>query len=112
VGYLPKEQVLAQWLEVNLRLWLDLAPASQRDRLEDTLDYRNTIATVKHRVNTANFALIERLAEAIARLRRRAEWGKQVKIRVTKPYAPILDFGGKIKHENHSTQIRLGAIAM
>jgi dihydroneopterin aldolase len=44
-GFLPEEQVLGQWFEVDLTLWLDLAKSGASDRIEDTLDYRNSKAT-------------------------------------------------------------------
>ena len=97
IGLLPEEQVLGQWFEVDLTLWLDLAQAGQSDRIEDTLDYRGAIATVKELIKTAKFALVERLATAIAEaVLQTDERVAQVQIQVSKPAAPIPDFGGKI----------------
>ena len=36
-GYLPEEQYLGQWFEVDLRMSLDLAIAGQSDAIEDTV---------------------------------------------------------------------------
>jgi dihydroneopterin aldolase len=97
IGLLPEEQVLGQWFEVDLTLWLDLAQAGQSDRIEDTLDYRGAIATVKELIKTAKFALVERLATAIAEaVLQTDERVAQVRVQVSKPAAPIPDFGGKI----------------
>ncbi|NEQ10994.1 MAG: dihydroneopterin aldolase, partial [Moorea sp. SIO4E2] len=41
-GYLPEEQTLGQWFEVDLTMWLDLSPAGESDDLSDTMDYRQT----------------------------------------------------------------------
>lgn len=98
-GYLPEEQVLGQWFEIDITLGLDLRPAGESDRIEDTLDYRKTIETVKHLVQTSKFALIERLATAIADALLEPALVKQVKVRLGKPSAPIPDFGGKISVE-------------
>ncbi len=95
-GYLPEEQVLGQWFEVDLTLWLDLAPAGKSDAIADTLDYRSAIATVKDLVKTSKFALVERLAEAIASAILQQPLVQKVQVRLTKPAAPIPDFGGKI----------------
>jgi dihydroneopterin aldolase len=95
-GYLQEEQVLGQWFEVDLTLWLDLAPAGESDEIADTLDYRNAIETVKQLVKTSKFALVEKLASAIANAILELPLVQQVQVRLTKPAAPIPDFGGKI----------------
>lgn len=95
-GYLPEEQVLGQWFEVDLTLWLDLAPAGQSDDIADTLDYRHAIETVKQLVKTSKFALVEKLASAIADAILKLDRVQQVQVRLSKPAAPIPDFGGKI----------------
>lgn len=98
-GYLPEEQVLGQWFEVDVTLWLDLSKPGNSDKIEDTLDYRTTIATVQHLVKTSKFALIECLADAIAQAILQQPLVQQVKINLSKPAAPIPDFGGKITLE-------------
>ena len=95
-GYLAEEQVLGQWFEVDVTLWLDLIQAGKSDAIADTLDYRLTIESVKNLVKTAKFALVERLAEAIASSILESVKVSQVRVRLTKPAAPIPDFGGKI----------------
>lgn len=95
-GFLAEEQVLGQWFEVDLSLWLDLQGASQSDAIEDTLDYRQAIAQVKDIIKTEKFALVERLAGAIADSLLTLEKVQQVRVRLSKPAAPIRDFGGRI----------------
>jgi dihydroneopterin aldolase len=96
IGYLPEEQVLGQWFEVDVTLWLDLNQAGKSDAIGDTLDYRTTIERVKSLVKTAKFALVERLAEAIASSILESIKVTKVRVRLTKPAAPIPEFGGKI----------------
>ncbi|MFP4221915.1 MAG: dihydroneopterin aldolase [Phormidium sp.] len=98
-GFLPEEQVLGQWFEVDLTLWLDLASATHSDAIEDTLDYRQAIAQVKDIIKTEKFALVERLAGAIADAMLNLEKVEQVRVRLSKPAAPIPDFGGRITIE-------------
>jgi dihydroneopterin aldolase len=98
-GYLPEEQVLGQWFEVDVTLWLDLALAGKSDAIEDTVDYRNIINRVQHLVKTSKFALVERLAGAIAESILTNDGIQQVKVRLSKLAAPIPDFGGKITLE-------------
>ena len=95
-GYLPEEQVLGQWFEVDLTLWLDLAPAGKSDNIEHTLDYRQAIALVKKLISTSKFALVETLAAAIAQEMLHLELVQQVRVQLSKPAAPIPNFGGKI----------------
>ncbi|TVR08726.1 MAG: dihydroneopterin aldolase [Phormidium sp. GEM2.Bin31] len=98
-GFLPEEQVLGQWFEVDLTLWLDLQDASQSDVIEHTLDYRQAIAQVKEIIKQENFALVERLAGAIADSMLNLEQVQHVRVRLSKPAAPIPDFGGRITIE-------------
>lgn len=98
-GYLQEEQVLGQWFEVDLTMWLDLAAAGHSDDIADTLDYRRAIETVKQLVKTAKFALVEKLANAIADAILKLDRVQQVQVRLTKLAAPIPDFGGKITIE-------------
>ncbi|WP_159790106.1 dihydroneopterin aldolase [Sodalinema gerasimenkoae] len=95
-GFLPEEQVLGQWFEVDLTLWLNLQDASQSDVIDDTLDYRQAIAQVKEIIKQEKFALVERLAGAIADSMLNLDKVQQVRVRLSKPAAPIPDFGGRI----------------
>ena len=98
-GYLAEEKFLGQWFEVDLRIGLDLAIAGQSDRIEDTLDYRSTIAAVKEIIATAKFDLVEKLAETIITTVLGFDRVQQVELKLHKPAAPIPDFGGKITIE-------------
>jgi 7,8-dihydroneopterin aldolase/epimerase/oxygenase len=96
VGYLPEERVLGQWFEVDLTLWVDLTAAGNSDNLEDTLDYRQAISIVKEQIKNAKFALIEKLVSTIADELLKLAKVKQVRIKLSKPAAPIPDFEGRI----------------
>jgi 7,8-dihydroneopterin aldolase/epimerase/oxygenase len=98
-GYLEEERYLGQWFEVDLRIGLDLATAGRSDRIEDTLDYRSVIASVKEIISTAKFALVEKLAETIISTVLACDGVRQVELKLHKPAAPIPDFGGKITIE-------------
>ncbi|MGL5832440.1 MAG: dihydroneopterin aldolase [Waterburya sp.] len=96
VGYLPEERVLGQWFEVDLTLWVDLTTAAKSDEITDTLDYREAIAIVKQQITTAKFALVEKLVHAIADQLLSLDKVHQVRVQLSKPAAPIPDFGGRI----------------
>ena len=96
VGYLAEEQILGQWFEVDLTLWVDLETAGKTDNIEDTVDYREAIAATKELITTAKFALIEKLISAIADKMLSIDKVSQVRVQLSKPAAPIPDFGGRI----------------
>jgi dihydroneopterin aldolase len=95
-GFLPEEQVLGQWFEVDLTIWVNLEAAGKSDNIEDTLDYRKAIELVKHQIGTKKYALVEKLAAAIAEDVLQLEKVEKVRVQLSKPAAPIPDFGGKI----------------
>jgi dihydroneopterin aldolase len=96
-GYLPEEQVLGQWFEVDVKLWFDISQASKTDAIEDTIDYRSVISMIQHLVKTSKFALIERLVCTIAdSILQECDRLQKVEVNLSKPAAPIPDFGGKI----------------
>jgi len=99
-GFLPEEQVLGQWFEVDVKLWLDLSQVAQTDNIQDTIDYRRTISLIQNLVKKSNFALLERLAGAIADSILQDSYPiTQVQVILTKLAAPIPDFNGKISIE-------------
>jgi 7,8-dihydroneopterin aldolase/epimerase/oxygenase len=98
-GYLPEEQILGQWFEVDLRMSLDLTAAGRSDRIEETLDYRSVILVVKDIIANSKFALVEKLADKIVTTVLAFDLVQQVELKLHKPGAPIPDFGGKITLE-------------
>lgn len=95
-GLLPEEQVLGQWFEVNLTIWTDLTPSAQSDQITDTVDYRQAIALTKQLIAQEKFALVEKLAHAIADAVLTIHLVEQVRVQLTKVSPPIPDFGGQI----------------
>ncbi len=94
-GALPEEQVLGQWFSVDLTLFY-ANDAGISDRLDDAYDYRWAISAAQHTVRNTRFRLIETLAQAIATRLLSKGALQQVRVRVTKPAAPIPDFGGQV----------------
>lgn len=99
-GALPEENVLGQWFEADVTLWMDLNPASQSDVLADTYDYRQIIQSTQKIIQEQRFRLIERLAGAIATDALNSDLRlTQVKVKLTKLAPPIADFSGQIAVE-------------
>jgi dihydroneopterin aldolase len=104
VGAFPEEQVLGQWFEVDVAIWLNLSLPAQSDRLTDTLDYGKIVQGVQSLMKTARFALLERLAAAIAEAILYPTYPvalpvQQVQVCLTKLTPPIPDFSGKVTIE-------------
>ncbi len=95
-GYLPEEQVLGQWFTVDLTLWLDLSEAGKSDLIADTVDYREAIEITKKLIRESRFQLVEKLAREIAETLLKLPKVEQVRVQLSKPAAPIPDFGGQI----------------
>lgn len=89
-GVLPSEQVSPQPFEVDVLLWTDLSRAASSDDLADTTDYGPIFELARRVVEEERFALIERLAGAIAEgVLAAAPAVTKVEVRVRKPEAPL-----------------------
>lgn len=94
-GVNPEEQVLGQRFEVDVDLRVDTRPAGLQDDLRLTINYAQVYKTVKQIVEEERFALIEALAETIARRIGQQFAPESVRVCVRKPHAPlkgILDY--------------------
>ncbi|MEB3340875.1 dihydroneopterin aldolase [Okeania sp.] len=99
IGFFPEEKVLGQWFEVDLTLGLDLTAASRSDALEDTVDYGSIVKTVQELVKNSKVALLEKVADVIAKAILEQPLVQNVKVSLTKLSAPIPDFSGKVTIE-------------
>ena len=96
IGFLPEEQVLGQWFEVDLKIWADLSAAGQSDELSETYDYSNVVPKIQHLIQTVKYKLIEKLADEIAALVLISPQVEQVQVQLTKLTPPIPDFSGQV----------------
>lgn len=95
-GFLPEEQALGQWFSVDVTLWLDLRPAGNSDHLDDTIDYRQVIDSVKGYIQNQKYSLVEKLTEVIATAILAFPQVTQVRVELSKEAPPIPDFSGQI----------------
>jgi dihydroneopterin aldolase len=84
-GVHEDERAVPQPFEVDVELELDLRPAGSTDELARTVDYSVVAESVRRVVEERSFALIEALAEAIAREVLTDEAVGAVVVRVRKP---------------------------
>ena len=96
VGYFTEEQILGQWFEVDLSLWLDLSVVGQSDRLEDTLNYVEVVDQVRQLIENSKFQTIERLNTAILEAILQFKLIHKVRSRLVKVSPPIPGFRGQI----------------
>jgi 7,8-dihydroneopterin aldolase/epimerase/oxygenase len=97
-GALPEEQILGQWFEVDLQIYLDLSVAGQSDVLADTLHYGPLIEQIQELIRRSHYALVERLATVIADAVLAYPMVEQVKVCLIKK-PPIPDFSGQVQVE-------------
>jgi 7,8-dihydroneopterin aldolase/epimerase/oxygenase len=88
-GVLDHETELGQVFVVDLELALDLAVAGRTDDLERTVDYASLAGRVAELVGGRPRRLLEAVAEDVAQLVLADERVRQVRVRVTKPQAPL-----------------------
>ena len=98
VGYLPEENVLGQWFEVDATLWVDFEKSTHSDDIEDTVNYCSCINKIETLIQTQKYKLIERLAGAIADRLLEDTMIEQVEVRVIKR-PPIPNFQGSVAVE-------------
>jgi ribonuclease HI len=98
IGYLPEENVLGQWFEVDATLWVDFESATHNDQIEDTVNYISCIRKIETLIQTQKFKLIERLVGAIADSLLEDEKITQVEVKIIK-HPPIPNFLGSVAVE-------------
>lgn len=101
-GVNPEERTLGQPYIVNLTAELDLRPAGQSDRLEDTVSYSHIYRAVQSIVEGEPRNLLEAVAETIAAQVLADFPVDAVTVTVKKPNPPVR--GSSIRHS--AVQIR------
>lgn len=88
-GVLAEEKALGQRFIVDLSLALELQAAGQQDDLTKTVNYGEVFETVRAIITGSKFALIEALAESIAREILDRYRVNSVTVKIRKPQAPV-----------------------
>jgi dihydroneopterin aldolase len=88
-GALAHEAEHGQVFVIDVDLGMDLAPAGTSDDLDQTVDYGRLAKAVAEVVAGRRRKLIEAVAEDVARLVLGDPRVRDVRVRVTKPHAPI-----------------------
>ena len=84
-GANPGEQEVAQPIDIDLLLELDLGAARRSDALADTISYAEVHAAVTRIVAQQRFALLERMGEVILDTVMRDERVARARVALAKP---------------------------
>ncbi len=95
-GYFPEEQVLGQWFEVDLTIWMDLSVTGSDDQLENTLNYADVVERVTNLLETSRFKTIEKLNAVVIEAVLAFDPVHKVHSRLVKVSPPIPRFEGSI----------------
>ena len=88
-GLRPEERALGQEFEVDVDIFRDLAAAGESDDPSLAVDYTRVLDLVEQVVTRERFALVEALAEGIARAVGKAFAPLEITVRVRKPHPPV-----------------------
>jgi dihydroneopterin aldolase len=88
-GVLPEEAEHGQVFVLDLDLSVDLQAAGHTDDLERTIDYGGLTERVAELVASRRRQLLEAVAADVAELVLADERVREVRVRVTKPHAPL-----------------------
>ena len=90
VGVLASEQAAGQDFEIDVTFFCRHLKACENDQLDDTINYGAAFEIIRQIVEPARFALIERLADAIAtEMLAKYPLAGAVEVTVRKPHAPV-----------------------
>ena len=95
-GYFPEEQVLGQWFELDLTIWMDLSVTGSDDQLENTLNYADVVERVTNLLETSRFKTIEKLNAVVIEAVLAFNQVQKVHSRLVKVSPPIPRFEGSI----------------
>ncbi len=88
VGVFEWEQAQPQPIWIDLELAIDAAKAAARDDIRDAVDYARLVNTVRERVQSKPYRLLETMAEEIATLILKECATTRVMVRVKKRALP------------------------
>lgn len=87
IGIYDWERKVKQKISLDLEMRTDARRAARRDRVEDTLNYKEIAKRLLREIPKTRFRLVESLAEFIARICLREFGIQEMTVRVSKPGA-------------------------
>ena len=87
IGINNWEKNTKQPVIIDLSLFIEKIKKNNRDKIEETVDYKNICYSIKELVEKNNFDLIEKMGKEIAFLCLRNEKVLEVEVKINKPEA-------------------------
>lgn len=87
IGIFPEERREKQDIVINLTMYADLSKAGKSDDIADTVDYKSVKKKIIAAVERSSYALIERLATAVADICLEDPKVRAALVRIDKPGA-------------------------
>ena len=87
IGINNWEKNTKQTVIIDLSLFIEKIKKNNRDKIEETVDYKNISYSIKELVENNNFELIETMGKEIAFLCLRNEKVLEVEVKINKPEA-------------------------
>jgi dihydroneopterin aldolase len=88
-GVSPAEKETGRRFEVDVELYVNIRPASESDKLSDTVNYTQVYKTVEEILSREHFSLLETIAERLAEAILSRFHVGSVAVRVRKKIPPI-----------------------
>jgi len=66
IGIYPREQAMAQTIELDLQIGASTASAGATDDIRDTINYAEVVERLRAELGARHFNLLEKLAEHVA----------------------------------------------
>lgn len=66
IGIYPREQAMAQTIELDLQIGASTASAGASDDIRDTINYAEVVERLRRELGARHFNLLEKLAEHVA----------------------------------------------
>lgn len=66
IGIYPREQAMAQTIELDLQIGASTASAGASDDIRDTINYAEVVERLRRELGSRHFNLLEKLAEHVA----------------------------------------------
>lgn len=87
IGMFQWERRIRQTLSLDIEMARDIRPAAASDRIEDALDYKSVAMRLKSHVESAEYQLVETLAESVWNILHDEFGVPWLRLRVSKPGA-------------------------
>lgn len=87
IGTYAEERHNPQILLIDIKIIFDISEVIKTDKLEDTIDYFELTKSIKEKVESSHFALLEKLADFILKIIMKINKVEKAQVIIHKPQA-------------------------